>query len=70
MPGWLLRAGWRKTALTNTSCWWMQGRRVRMRLGRNSGFAIDLPHNVGSSLDELDGSHRFMRLARYAISQS
>ncbi len=35
--------------------------------GRNSGFAIDLPHNVGSSLDELDGSHRFMRLARFAI---
>jgi len=22
--------------------------------GRNSGFAIDLPHNVGSSLDELE----------------
>jgi glycine/D-amino acid oxidase-like deaminating enzyme len=37
--------------------------------GRNSGFAIDLPHNVGSSLDELDGSHRFMRLARLAIDQ-
>lgn len=37
--------------------------------GRNSGFAIDLPHNVGSSLDELDGSHRFMRLAREAINQ-
>ena len=36
--------------------------------GRNSGFAIDLPHNVGSSLDELDGSHRFMRLARSAIA--
>ena len=36
--------------------------------GRNSGFAIDLPHNVGSSLEELDGSHRFMRLARAAIS--
>ena len=36
--------------------------------GRNSGFAIDLPHNVGSSLDELEGSHRFMRLARFAIS--
>ena len=35
--------------------------------GRNSGFAIDLPHNVGSSLDELDGAHRFMRLARAAI---
>ena len=37
--------------------------------GRNSGFAIDLPHNVGSSLEELDGSHRFMRLARAAIAQ-
>lgn len=35
--------------------------------GRNSGFAIDLPHNVGSSLDELEGSHRFMELARAAI---
>ena len=35
--------------------------------GRNSGFAIDLPHNVGSSMDELDGSHRFMALARAAI---
>jgi len=35
--------------------------------GRNSGFAIDLPHNVGSSLDELEGSHRFMGLARMAI---
>ncbi len=35
--------------------------------GRNSGFAIDLPHNVGSSLEELEGSHRFMELARSAI---
>lgn len=35
--------------------------------GRNSGFAIDLPHNVGSSMDELEGSHRFMALARAAI---
>lgn len=35
--------------------------------GRNSGFAIDLPHNVGSSLEELEGSQRFMRLARAAI---
>jgi len=35
--------------------------------GRNSGFGIDLPHNVGSSLDELEGSHRFMRLARMAL---
>lgn len=37
--------------------------------GRNSGFAIDLPHNVGSSLEELEGSHRFMRLARMAVDQ-
>ena len=35
--------------------------------GRNSGFAIDLPHNVGDSLAELEGSHRFMALARAAI---
>ena len=35
--------------------------------GRNSGFAIDLPHNVGSSLEELEGSQRFMGLARAAI---
>ena len=35
--------------------------------GRNSGFAIDLPHNVGSSLEELEGSHKFMRLARAAV---
>jgi glycine/D-amino acid oxidase-like deaminating enzyme len=35
--------------------------------GRNSGFAIDVPHNVGSSLEELEGSHRFMRLSRAAI---
>ncbi|MEM6619223.1 MAG: FAD-binding oxidoreductase [Pseudomonadota bacterium] len=37
--------------------------------GRNSGFAIDLPHNVGSSLEELDGSQRYMRLARFAIDR-
>ncbi len=37
--------------------------------GRNSGFAIDLPHNVGSSLEELEGSHRFARLSRAAIAQ-
>lgn len=35
--------------------------------GRNSGFAIDLPHNVGSTLEELDGSQRFMALSRAAI---
>lgn len=37
--------------------------------GRNSGFGIDLPHNVGSSLEELEGSHRFMRLARAALDE-
>ncbi len=36
--------------------------------GRNSGFGIDLPHNVGSAHDELEGSFRFMRLARAAIA--
>jgi len=36
--------------------------------GRNSGFAIDLPHVVGSTMDELDGSHRYMALARAAIA--
>ena len=35
--------------------------------GRNSGFAIDLPHVISSSQDELDGSHRYMALARAAI---
>ena len=35
--------------------------------GRNSGFAIDLPHNVGSSLEELEGPQRFMRLERFSI---
>lgn len=35
--------------------------------GRNSGFAIDLPHVVGSSMEELEGSHRYMALARSAI---
>ncbi len=35
--------------------------------GRNSGFAIDIPHNVGSSLEELESSHRYMTLARAAI---
>jgi glycine/D-amino acid oxidase-like deaminating enzyme len=35
--------------------------------GRNSGFAIDLPHNVGSSLAELEGSQRYIRLSRAAI---
>src|SRR5690242_10786887 len=35
--------------------------------GRNSGFAIDLPHNVGSTMEELEASHRYMRLARAGI---
>jgi len=37
--------------------------------GRNSGFAIDLPHNVGSSLEELEASKCYMGLARAAIAQ-
>ncbi|MEM7223378.1 MAG: FAD-binding oxidoreductase [Pseudomonadota bacterium] len=37
--------------------------------GRNSGFAIDLPHNVGGSLEELEGSRRFLRLARAGIAR-
>ncbi len=35
--------------------------------GRNSGFAIDLPHNIGGNADELEGAHRFMEMARMAI---
>ena len=35
--------------------------------GRNSGFAIDLPHVTSSSMDELEGSHSYMLLARKAI---
>ncbi len=35
--------------------------------GRNSGFAIDLPHNVGTAHDELDNAQRYMTLARAAI---
>lgn len=36
--------------------------------GRNSGFAIDAPHNVGSSMGELASAHSHLRLARAAIS--
>lgn len=36
--------------------------------GRNSGFAIDLPHNVGSSLEELAKGHAYLRLARAGIA--
>jgi len=35
--------------------------------GRNSGFAIDLPHKIGTGLEQLEGSQRFVRLARGAI---
>ncbi|MGN0932852.1 NAD(P)/FAD-dependent oxidoreductase [Falsigemmobacter intermedius] len=35
--------------------------------GRNSGFAIDLPHNVGSSLEELAKGRAYLRLARGGI---
>lgn len=36
--------------------------------GRNSGFAIDLPHNVGGDFAELASSQRYMRLSRAAIA--
>lgn len=36
--------------------------------GRNSGFAIDLPHNVGSSLEELAKGRAYLRLARAGIA--
>jgi glycine/D-amino acid oxidase-like deaminating enzyme len=36
--------------------------------GRNSGFAIDLPHNVGGNFAELAGSQRYIRLSRAAIA--
>ncbi len=35
--------------------------------GRNSGFAIDLPHTTGASHDELSGAARYIRLSRAAI---
>ena len=36
--------------------------------GRNSGFAIDLPHTIGGSSDENEGALGYMRLARAAIA--
>jgi len=36
--------------------------------GRNSGFAIDAPHNVGSSMGELAAAQSHLRLARAAIA--
>lgn len=36
--------------------------------GRNSGFLIDIPHNVGSSMAELHDAQRHLRLARAAIA--
>ena len=36
--------------------------------GRNSGFAIDLPHTIGGSGDENEGALGYMRLARAAIA--
>ena len=38
--------------------------------GRNSGFAIDLPHVVGSNMEEFEGSHRYMALARAAVTRT
>ena len=36
--------------------------------GRNSGFAIDLPHTSGGSANENEGALGYMRLARAAIA--
>jgi len=36
--------------------------------GRNSGFAIDLPHNTGSSLEELAKGNAYMRVSRAGIA--
>ena len=35
--------------------------------GRNSGFAIDLPHNVGGEFEELSNAQGYIRLSRAAI---
>jgi glycine/D-amino acid oxidase-like deaminating enzyme len=35
--------------------------------GRNSGFAIDLPHHAGGDLRHLDGARRALRLNRLAV---
>ena len=35
--------------------------------GRNSGFAIDLPHNVGGEFQELSNAQGYIRLSRAAI---
>jgi len=37
--------------------------------GRNSGFVIDIPHNVSTNLDQLDGARSHMRLARAATNE-
>ena len=67
MPGWRRRAGWPRTG-RNDRIVLLEAHEVGENASaRNSGFAIDLPHNVGSSLAELEGSHRFMRLSRAAI---
>ena len=36
--------------------------------GRNSGFAIDLPHTIGGTSDENESALGYMRLARGAIA--
>jgi glycine/D-amino acid oxidase-like deaminating enzyme len=36
---------------------------------RNSGFVIDLPHNVGADLHDLQAQHRALRLARAATAE-
>ncbi len=37
--------------------------------GRNSGFAIDLPHNVGSDLNEIAHAKKYRSLVRSGIAR-
>ncbi len=37
--------------------------------GRNSGFAIDIPHMTSSKLDQLEGARSHLRLARAAVDR-
>lgn len=37
--------------------------------GRNSGFAIDIPHTTSSDAGELNSAHAYMRLSRAAVDR-
>ena len=67
MQAWLRHAAWPKTGPNDSIALIEAGEAGENASGRNSGFAIDLPHLVGTSKDELEGSHRYMALSRAAI---